>query len=251
MIDHADAKRASSVQGEGATLSQRIADSIRRSILRGSLREGERLVERKLAAQYGTSLAAVREALIALSKEGFVIRKTNSSTFVFRLSEDEAKRLFILRRLIEGHAVAVAASEATPPAVESLQTQYLALLDAARQADTAAFDEADYAFHEALWRACNDRFLESLARQVCLPLFAFGSVRMHRTRDAFNLVRGAQSHFGFIEAIAAKNPVAAKQAYETAWAIWYEEMLGTKAQADFSGVSPVLPVHQAVEATIR
>src|SRR5579875_959758 len=45
------------------TLRGRIAEKMQQAILTGALREGEKLVERKLAAQFETSLTAVREAL--------------------------------------------------------------------------------------------------------------------------------------------------------------------------------------------
>ncbi|MGA3168892.1 MAG: GntR family transcriptional regulator, partial [Terriglobia bacterium] len=51
---------------ETVTLRRMIADRMEEAILNGTLREGERLVERRLASQFGTSLTAVREALIAL-----------------------------------------------------------------------------------------------------------------------------------------------------------------------------------------
>ena len=45
--------------------------------------------------------------------------------------------------------------------------------------------------------------------------------------------------------------MAAKQAYEMAWTLWYEEMIGMKVQPDFPAASPVLPVQQGIEAVIR
>jgi DNA-binding GntR family transcriptional regulator len=67
-------------------LRDRIAEVLRKAILDGSLAEGSRIVERKLAAQFDTSLTAVREALIELEVEGFVVKKPNSATFVTQLS---------------------------------------------------------------------------------------------------------------------------------------------------------------------
>jgi len=59
---------------ENSTLRERISDVLRMAILNGSLREGSRIVERNLAGQFHTSLTAVREALIRLEAEGFVIK---------------------------------------------------------------------------------------------------------------------------------------------------------------------------------
>jgi DNA-binding GntR family transcriptional regulator len=51
---------------ETVTLRRMIADRIQEAILNGTLKEGERIVERRLASQFGTSLTAVREALVLL-----------------------------------------------------------------------------------------------------------------------------------------------------------------------------------------
>src|ERR1700682_2930262 len=86
------------------TLRQQIAEKIREAILRGDLKPGERIVERKLAAQFGASLTAIREALITLESEGFIDKKPNSSTFVMNLSFEDAEKILQLRRILEAYA---------------------------------------------------------------------------------------------------------------------------------------------------
>ena len=73
---------------ESNTLRLRIADKFREAILNGSLTEGERIVERKLATLFGSSLTAVREALIQLESEGLVTKKPNAATFVIKLTPE-------------------------------------------------------------------------------------------------------------------------------------------------------------------
>ena len=70
-------------------------------------------MERQLAAQFVTSLTAVREALIELEATGFVIKKPNSTTHVTKLSKDAAEKIFVFRRIMEGFAVEEAARQAT------------------------------------------------------------------------------------------------------------------------------------------
>ena len=59
-----------------------IVATIQKAILEGSLRQGEKLVERKLAGQFETSLSVVREALIELESQGFITKTPNTSTIV-------------------------------------------------------------------------------------------------------------------------------------------------------------------------
>src|SRR5690242_138057 len=95
------------------SLRNQIAEKIREAILNQSLGAGERLVERRLAAQFGASLTAVREALITLEAEGFVVKRLNSSTYVTELLQEEVEKAFEFRRVLEGFALELAIRLAT------------------------------------------------------------------------------------------------------------------------------------------
>src|SRR5947209_6429561 len=90
------------------SLRDQIAEKIREAVLNKSLRAGDRLVERKLAVEFGASLTAVREALIVLEAEGFVVKKHNSSTYITDFSQEEVEKAFELRRVLEGFALELA-----------------------------------------------------------------------------------------------------------------------------------------------
>ena len=84
-----------------STLRSRIAEQLRDAIVDGTLRTGERIVERKLAAQFGASLAVVREAIIQLEAEGFITIWPNTSTHVTQLSLAETEKIFAVRKVLE------------------------------------------------------------------------------------------------------------------------------------------------------
>src|SRR2546428_9452260 len=133
------------------TLRGRIAERLREAILEGSLREGERLVERQLASQLGASLTAVREALIELEADGFIFKRPNSATYVTKLSLAEAQKIFAVRRVLEGFAVEEAARLAPPERVRGLEQLYLGMMDAARLEDSKLIVKRHYARDEMVW----------------------------------------------------------------------------------------------------
>ncbi|MGL1892289.1 MAG: GntR family transcriptional regulator [Spirochaetaceae bacterium] len=59
------------------TISEQIANQIRREIITGALSEGEALKEIELSKKYKVSRGPVRDALKSLSKGGFLISKPN------------------------------------------------------------------------------------------------------------------------------------------------------------------------------
>jgi DNA-binding GntR family transcriptional regulator len=112
---------------------ERVTADLRQEIIAGSLRPGDRLVERELAERFGVSRVPVREAIRALVAEGFVHFETPRRTVVRRLTPNDVKELFELREALEVYAAGLAASRATPQDL----TEVRELLDRAAAATEA------------------------------------------------------------------------------------------------------------------
>lgn len=112
---------------------ERVLASLRQEIIAGSLRPGDRLVERELAERLGVSRVPVREAIRALVAEGFVHFETPRRTVVRRLAPHDVQELFELREALEVYAAGLAAARATPEDLAQVQE----LLDLAATATEA------------------------------------------------------------------------------------------------------------------
>ncbi|WP_030933155.1 GntR family transcriptional regulator [Streptomyces sp. NRRL S-646] len=112
---------------------ERVLASLRQEIIAGSLRPGDRLVERELAERLGVSRVPVREAIRALVAEGFVHFETPRRTVVRRLTPHDVQELFELREALEVYAAGLAAARATPEDLAEVQS----LLDLAATATEA------------------------------------------------------------------------------------------------------------------
>ncbi|MGW5617714.1 GntR family transcriptional regulator [Streptomyces sp. NPDC003877] len=117
---------------------ERVTAALRREIIAGDLRPGDRLVERELAERFGVSRVPVREAIRSLVAEGFVHFETPRRTVVRRLTPTDVKELFELREALEVYAAGLAASRATPEDLAEVH----ALLDRAAAATEAGDAEA-------------------------------------------------------------------------------------------------------------
>jgi len=87
----------------------RLVDDVYRSleeaILAGRMRPGDRLVETWIAEQLEVSRTTVREALLMLERQGFVVSEPRRGTFVTRLAREDALDLCYTRALLECFAV--------------------------------------------------------------------------------------------------------------------------------------------------
>lgn len=196
-----------------------IAAKIKGAILNNTLRPGDRLVERKLAAQFGVSLTAVREGLIVLEAEGFVVKKTNSSTFVTKLSIQDVEKAFSLRRALEGFAMELAVRLATAEQLQSLENAYLDMIDAAARGNVDSFLQKDCEWHEAVWCLADNEYLVSALRRLVYPLFAFSAIRIH-AGSPLDLLADAHRHQPLLDAIKARDIEACRAALDHVTEEW-------------------------------
>jgi DNA-binding FadR family transcriptional regulator len=213
-------------------LHGQVAHTIGRRIASGEIREGALLPrEAELALQFNISRQAVREALKVLAAKGLVISRRRTGTRVQPRSAwnlldpdvlawhplDQLDPAFIrdlmeLRRVVEPSAAEFAALRAKPEQVAEIRRA----LDAMRDSidDVEAFVIHDTAFHIALVGASRNVLFERLSVIVAPLLHASLALQGKiRTRD-WAINEALPRHVALYEAIAARNPGAARAAAE-------------------------------------
>jgi DNA-binding GntR family transcriptional regulator len=99
---------------ERTTLNDLAYDRLKRAILSGHIEQGMTLTLRQLAADLGTSMMPVREAVTRLSAEQALMVIPNRGICIPPLGAAEATDLWNLRINLEGEATAQAARRASP-----------------------------------------------------------------------------------------------------------------------------------------
>jgi DNA-binding GntR family transcriptional regulator len=98
-----------------------IYKEIRRSIITGHRKPGERLDLETLSKRYGTSVTPVRDALQMLSQEGLVTIKPRSGYFVTYITLKQLRDMLELREILEVASIERAAVRVTEEQLEKLQ----------------------------------------------------------------------------------------------------------------------------------
>ena len=202
-----------------ATLRFQTSEKIRAGILSGSLKPGERLVERELAQQLGTSLTVVREALVQLETEGFITKRPNSATYITQLGPSEIAQILVVRRVLEAFAFEEAARKATDERIHILEKLHLEAVQAARASDYQAYIHADLLWHDAVWQTTANESLRGALKRLVLPLFGFSAILV-ASREGFDLRQDAYSHLPVLEAIRKRDPAATRRAFDIAYDAW-------------------------------
>lgn len=115
-------------------LSERLADRILEDVKSGRLPPGERLKEEELAQRHAVSRATVREAIIALARQGFVVRTPRFGARVAEFSRSDLDDIFELRAAL----LAMAAGRFARSADDGRRQL---LTELVREIETAARDE--------------------------------------------------------------------------------------------------------------
>jgi DNA-binding GntR family transcriptional regulator len=162
--DRGGAARAKS--GKRVPLGHSVAQAIRRAIVTGRYKSGERLVEDRLSEEFDVSRVPVREALKTLAAEGLVELLPRRGARVAAWSHDVALELVEVRATLEGLNARLAARRHDPAVVARLRDVLERGVAAAKRGSPAELARLNAEYHELLYVAGNNRVLQDTVRSL-------------------------------------------------------------------------------------
>ena len=98
-----------------------VFNTLRKAILRGELKPGERLMEIQLANKLGVSRTPIREAIRKLELEGLVLMIPRKGAEVAQITEKNMQDVLEVRKALEELSVQLACERITPEQVEEMK----------------------------------------------------------------------------------------------------------------------------------
>jgi DNA-binding GntR family transcriptional regulator len=171
-----------------STLTDTAYKGLRAKLANGSLRAGQRIVNRTIAKELKISQTPLREAINRLASEGVVEYVPGAGAYVRSVTSQELLQLYDLRELIEPFAAASAArhiAEAELLEMSSICDDWRRIArqirDSNRPAATAEemarWNDNEEHFHTLLLQASRNPWLLSVARNLRLLSVAFAVQR--------------------------------------------------------------------------
>jgi len=139
-----------------------IVESLTRAIVEHSLQPGEKLVEQKLADQFGVSRTLIRQALFKLSQNRLVRMVPARGAFVSAPSVTEAQQVFAVRRILEAGMTRSFMRQATAAQIKALKSHIAK--------ETAALQRGDVAMRTTLLGNFHVRMAELMGNEVLASL---------------------------------------------------------------------------------
>lgn len=191
------------------TLAQRTYAALKEAILDLTLRPGEIIRKGEVCAALGVSRSPVSEALARLAAEALVDVVPQAGTFVARLSMEEVREGAFLREALELHAVEAVASAVTEEQVALLRRSLAVQEALAGAGDMGAFYDEDARMHETILGMTGHRRLPGLSRTAWVHV---DRARRLMLPTPGRMAETVEEHRAIVEAIAARDPAAAREA---------------------------------------
>lgn len=193
----------------GMTLAERVYATIKEAILNLSLKPGSPLVEDELARQLGTSKTPVRDALLALERDGLVTKIPYKGTYVSEVTVRDATEIFELRAVLEGLAARLAVEAITPQELAEAERLLAISDDALERGELQVASEYGRRFHAIFHRRADNRrlmpILEHLEEQ-------FARIRRMSDQVGGRLHRSSREHREILAALKTGDATRVEQA---------------------------------------
>ncbi len=150
-----------------------VFNTLRRAILRGELKPGERLMEIQLANKLGVSRTPIREAIRKLELEGLVLMVPRKGAEVAEITEKNLRDVLEVRCVLEELAVQLACDRIDPERMQQLLDAAAHFRDILGTADITELGEADEAFHDVIFQATDNRRLIQLLNNLREQMYRY------------------------------------------------------------------------------
>jgi DNA-binding GntR family transcriptional regulator len=157
-------------------VKESLAAKLKEAIVSGTLKQGERIVERYWAHEFGVAQTSVREAINLLINEGFATKHSGRSARVTSYSTRDIANMYEVRASLEGLAARLLSQAKADLA--PLRNALERMAAAIEGKNISAVLESDLIFHVRLCELPGNEFLAQQARTLLLPLFAFVAIRI-------------------------------------------------------------------------
>ncbi|MGH3239758.1 MAG: GntR family transcriptional regulator [Spirillospora sp.] len=189
-------------------LAGQIREFIVDGISSGRWQPGERVVERRIAAELGVSQGPVREALRQLEAERLIESLPNRGARVREFTERDLAEIFPVRAGLERTAVELALPALSgcldAACLDALEEHNRLLGKAARDGDLPEQMRLSIAFHRAIVESAGNRLLVSVWEGLGIELWTTLSLRLHHTE----IYSKSAEHAELIDAFRRRDPLA-------------------------------------------
>ena len=138
------------------TKTSLIYQSLKKDIIKGNFRPGEKLVAARLASHFGVSTIPIREAFNQLLAEGFLENIPHTGVYVQEIDFDCLRQIFLVRGILEGYAIRAACPYLTKKEFKKLNDLTRKIEKLIKNESFSQLAGCNYDFHMTIYKATNN-----------------------------------------------------------------------------------------------
>ena len=184
-------------------LREEVYESLKKSILYGKLKAGQRLIEEQLANQIGISRTPVREAFHKLERDELVSRLPKGGFAVRKFNKEDVEEIFGIWNALESYAAYLATIHITPEKISNLEKKTDETENALKKGDDEKVLQLHTEFHDLLYKACKSKKLIDMINNLRDYFYRYRSALLH-ARNGFRT--SIADHHRILEAMKKNNP---------------------------------------------
>ena len=147
-----------------------VFNTLRKAILKGELKPGERLMEIALAERLGVSRTPVREAMRKLELEGLVVMIPRR---VANITEKDLNDVLEVRMALENLSIENACKKMTEEQLAELKKAAKVFEATMEDGNLVKLAEADVAFHEVIYQSSDNRRLNQVLNNLREQIYRY------------------------------------------------------------------------------
>lgn len=185
-----------------------VYESLKESILNGSLKPGEKLMESRIAEDLGVSRTPVREAIRKLEKEKYVKMIPRKGAYVEDLTMEDILEVLEIRIVLEGLASKLAARNISDEMKDRIRKNIESFDNASSELDRKELISLDEKFHHIIYQSSGNKKLNEIVREL---QDQFQRFRLSYFNELSSYMKLANSHNKLYQAIIDGDEEAAEK----------------------------------------
>ncbi len=186
-----------------------VFNTLRKAILTGELKPGQRLMEIHLAKRLGVSRTPIREAIRKLELEGLVTMIPRRGAEVAQITEKSLKDVLEVRRALDALCAELACGRIGEEEKERLAVACEEFEKATKTKDATIIAKADVALHDIIVEATGNQRLVQLVNNLAEQMYRY---RFEYIKDESQHEKLIEEHRMIYESIMEGNSAAAAEA---------------------------------------
>lgn len=191
------------------TLKDLAYTEIRNLLMTGQIKPQEIITANQFAVTLKVSRTPVRESLLQLASEGFLVAIDGRGFMIRQFFEKEIRDFFEVRRMVEVHVIKNLVGTLEDHDLDEMDELLLLMQEKAGEDDPGGFLENDKAFHMALVRRYNNSLLITITEQIRTLIAILGQKALS---SQGRIQQVLEEHSAIVRGIRERNVQAATEA---------------------------------------